>query len=50
MQECVRAEESELAYFVETSTEMLLIAVRNKKGLSNVSEAPIKGIQRVEED
>ena len=36
----VRAEERGLAYYIETSTEVLLIAVRNKEGLNNVSEAP----------
>ena len=38
-EECVRAEERGVAYYVETSTE-LLIAVRNEEGLNNVSEAP----------
>ena len=40
VEECVRAEERGLAYYIETSTEALLIAVRNEEGLNNVSEAP----------
>lgn len=36
----MRAEERGLAYYIETSTEALLIAVRNEEGLNNVSEAP----------
>ena len=47
VEECVRAEERELAYYVEPSTEALLIAVTNEEGLNDVNEAP-KAFREIE--